>query len=108
MEQVFSEAHTRTASAQFRSSRDIAIPSSLAHYYGYFTGRASPGSIRYFYADIARNDTPDRLRSLLKRRNYDVFCLNDHDSSAVDIQTQSRMLESFLNIYFPLKSSYEL
>lgn len=108
IEVEFDEAHARTSSAQFRSMGDIAIPSSLAHYYAYFTGRATPGSIRYFYADIAREDTQDRLSSLLKHRNFDVFCLNDHDSSTVDIQTQGIMLEAFLNAYFPLASAYEL
>lgn len=108
IEDTFNEEHALTASSQFRSATDIAIPSSLAHYYGYFTRRAVPGSIRYFYADIARQDTPGRLQSLLRRRDVDVFCLNDHDSSALSIDEQKRIITSFLERYFPLASSYEL
>ncbi len=84
LEKEFEEEFRRTASAQFRSSDDISVASSLGHYYGYITGRAVPGSLRYFYADIAREDTPDRLTTLLRDRDYDVFCLNDHDSSRID------------------------
>ena len=83
------------------------IPSSLAHYYGYLTGRSIPGRLRYFYADIARHDTPDRLAELLAARDYDVFCLNDHDSSRLSPEEQARIVNRFLEAYFPLPSSFE-
>jgi hypothetical protein len=108
IEGQFAAEYAATAQAQFRREGDIAIPSSLAHYYGYFTGRSVPGTIRYFYADIAKPDTPDRLASLLRRRDADVFCLNDTDSSLVDHANQAAMLEEFLSAYFPLPSSFEL
>lgn len=107
IEETYPEEHAATARAQFRSAADIAIPSSLAHYHGYFTRRAVPGSIRYFYADIARRDTPGRLNALLRRRDVDVFCLNDHDSSSVSAEEQIRIVTSFLESYFPLASSFE-
>jgi hypothetical protein len=107
IEDAFPEEHRLTARSQFRAATDIAIPSSLAHYYGYFTRRAVPGTIRYFYADIARRDTPARLNALLRRRDVDVFCLNDHDSSTVSAEEQKRILTSFLESYFPLASSFE-
>ena len=46
------------------------------------TPRVAPCPARssYLYADIARDDTANRLTSLLRRRDVDVFCLNDHDS----------------------------
>ncbi|MHA3837555.1 stealth family protein [Terrabacter sp. AAH1] len=107
IEDTFPEEHALTASAQFRAVTDIAIPSSLAHYYAYFTRRAVQGAIRYFYADIARPDTPARLNALLRRRDVDVFCLNDHDSSSVSADEQMRILTSFLESYFPLPSTFE-
>ena len=66
-----------------------------------------PGSLRYFYADIARADTPDRLTTLLRDRDYDVFCLNDHDSSRIDPVEQARIVRDFLDAYFPMPSSFE-
>ena len=107
LEKEFEEEFHRTASAQFRSAADISVASSLGHYYGYITGRAVPGSLRYFYADIAREDTPDRLTTLLRDRDYDVFCLNDHDSSRIDPVEQARIVREFLDAYFPMPSSFE-
>ncbi len=107
LEREFAEEFRRTASAQFRSAADISVASSLGHYYGYITGRAVPGSLRYFYADIARHDTPDRLTTLLRDRDYDVFCLNDHDSSRIDPVEQARIVRDFLEAYFPLPSPFE-
>ena len=108
IEQRFPAEHDATASAQFRTRDDVPIPSSLAHHYGYLTGRTTPGAIRYVYADIARPETEGRLQSLLRRRDCDVFCLNDHDSSGVDPASQTRMLRGFLESYFPLRSTFEL
>jgi hypothetical protein len=107
LEREFADEFKRTARAQFRSHEDISPASSLAHYYGYITGRAVPGSLRYFYADIARDDTADRLLGLLQYRDYDVFCLNDHDSSTSDAARQAKVLSDFLEAYYPMPSSFE-
>lgn len=107
MEQDFSADFERTAASQFRSHDDVSISAALSHYYSYATGRAVPGGIRYFYADIAREDTPLRLASLLANRNFDVFCLNDHDSSRIDVATQAKIIGDFLSAYFPQASSFE-
>jgi Stealth protein CR2, conserved region 2/Stealth protein CR3, conserved region 3/Stealth protein CR4, conserved region 4/Stealth protein CR1, conserved region 1 len=107
LEREFADDFKRTACAQFRSHQDISPASSLGHYYGYITGRAVPGSLRYFYADIARDDTAERLQSLLQYRDYDVFCLNDHDSSTADAAEQAKVLADFLDSYYPMPSSFE-
>ncbi|SES28567.1 Stealth protein CR4, conserved region 4 [Pedococcus cremeus] len=107
MEQDFAADFERTAASQFRSHDDVSISAALAHYYSYATGRAVPGGIRYFYADIAREDTPLRLKSLLSTRDFDVFCLNDHDSSRIDVATQAKIIGDFLSAYFPQPSSFE-
>jgi hypothetical protein len=107
MEQDFAADFERTASSQFRSHEDVSISASLGHYYGYATGRAVPGDIRYFYADIARENTPAQLDDLLAERDFDVFCLNDHDSSRLDPETQAKMIGDFLSAYFPLSSDFE-
>ena len=108
MEQDFAADFERTAASQFRSHHDVSISASLAHYYAYATGRAVPGKIRYLYADIARDDTPHRLKSLLWNRDFDVFCLNDHDSSKIDAESQAKIIGDFLAAYFPQPSSFEL
>jgi hypothetical protein len=107
MEERFAEQFAATASSQFRSPRDLSIPSSLHHHYAYLRGRAIEGTLRYMYADIAAPNTARRLERLLRSRDYDTFCLNDHDNSGVDPLEQQRMLHSFLERYFPLPSSFE-
>jgi hypothetical protein len=107
LEERFAEAFAETARHQFRDPADISIAASLHHYYAFLTGRAVPGRIRYFYADIAAPETAGRLRRMLRTRDYDAFCLNDHDSSGLDPLTQQRMLHDFLIEYFPLPSSFE-
>ncbi len=107
MEQDFAADFERTASSQFRSHHDVSISASLAHYYSYATGRSVPGVIRYLYMDIARDDTPSRLKSLLWNRDYDVFCLNDHDSRGYDAEQRARMLSTFFQAYYPVPSCFE-
>jgi hypothetical protein len=107
MEERFPEVFAETAAHQFRTDADYSIAASLHHSYGYLTGRAMPGNIRYGYADIAAPTTPAVLRRWLRTRAWDVFCLNDHDSSAVDPEEQAELMQRFLSTYFPLASSFE-
>jgi hypothetical protein len=107
LEERFAEDFAETARHQFRDPADISIAASLHHYYAFLTGRAVAGRIRYFYADIAAPETAGRLRRMLRTRDYDAFCLNDHDSSGLDPLIQQRMLHDFLIQYFPLPSSFE-
>ena len=97
----------QTAAAPFRSPTDLSVSASLGLAYGYLVGRAVPGRLRYLYADIANAETPERLAVLLERRDHDVFCLNDHDSSRLTAASQRSVVRSFLDAYFPLPSSFE-
>jgi hypothetical protein len=107
LEERYADEFARTARNQFRDPADVSIAASLHHYYAYLTGRSVEGRLRYFYADIAAPETAGRLRRLLRTRNYDAFCLNDHDSSGLDPVVQQQMLHDFLSRYFPLPSRFE-
>ena len=107
LEREFPDEVAVTASAQFRSREDLSIAAALAHYYGYVTGRAVPSRLDYLYLDIADPATEERLDQLLQKRDADVFCLNDNDSTDVDIAIQRAMIESFLQSYYPLPSQFE-
>ena len=108
LEEVFADPVAQTARSQFRSPTDVSVAAALGHYYGFLTGRAVPGRLDYLYADIGRPDTPDKLAALLRKRNCDVFCLNDHNSSHLSPQEQSDRVLNFLSRYFPLPSQFEL
>jgi hypothetical protein len=98
----------QTAAHQFRHPLDLSIPSSLQHYWAYYTSRAVPGTIKYTYADLAHPSTPVQLAFLLARRHCDVFCLNDTDSAEVALAEQAAMLKDFLPRYFPFRAPFEL
>lgn len=106
IEERFDAAHRATAASRLRDSTDISVTSSLHHYYAFHTGRAVPGSLRYAYFDLGAEDTPSRLRDLLARRNFHIFCLNattdGHD------EVQRNLMIPLLEAYFPVPSPYEL
>lgn len=107
IEDEFPDEVAGTANHQFRHPDDISVPSALQHYWSYLTGRAVPGSIRYVYSDLSDPATPVRLSKLLRYRNFDTFCLNDHDSDELSLAEQAEMLADFLDHYFPMRSPFE-
>jgi hypothetical protein len=96
-----------TASHQFRHPDDLAVPSSLHHYWSYLTGRSVPGRIRYRYVNLAHPWSAVALPQLLRERSYDVFCLNDTDSHPDAVAEQEAMMSRFLPAYFPFRSEFE-
>ncbi|MEU3661501.1 stealth family protein [Streptomyces sp. NPDC032940] len=107
IELVYADEHRRTQHARFRSPHDVPITSSLHHYYAFHTGRATTGSLRYVYIDLAGELAQRRLDTLLARRNFDTFCLNDTVVHP-DPEAQEHMVRSFLERYFPVPSRFEL
>jgi hypothetical protein len=97
-----------TARHQFRHPDDLSMLSSLQQYYGYLSGRAVPGEIRYSYADLADAGTPMKLARMLQLRHLDAFCLNDTQSDEATAAEQAAMLADFLPSYLPFVSPYEL
>ncbi|WP_407565235.1 stealth family protein [Streptomyces sp. 184] len=107
IERRFPERHRQTAASRFRGATDLSIPSAFHHYYAAFTGRAVPGQIPYDYFDLAHPDIADRLQRLLRRRDRNVFCLNDTLSGAADLAGQLALTRPFLQAYFPDPSPFE-
>ncbi|WP_327658565.1 stealth family protein [Streptomyces sp. NBC_00483] len=107
IETEFAEAHWNTSMSRFRSADDISIPSSLYHYYAYFTGRAIPSEITFAYLDLARPEIQRRLGILLARRDRQAFCINDTLSDGRDVVRQTVMLNKFLQAYYPVPSPFE-
>jgi glycosyltransferase involved in cell wall biosynthesis len=105
-ERFADDLHT-TAASQFRSAQDLAIPSSLHHYFGYFTGRSARGAIRASYVDLGRPEQHPKLTQILTSRGFDVFCLNDTHSGEVGPEELERLTHAFLSSYFPIASEFE-
>ncbi|WP_374228903.1 stealth family protein [Streptomyces sp. DH8] len=107
IEHEFAEAHRGTTYSRFRSPTDISIPSSLYHYYAYFTARAVPSEISFAYLDLAKPEIARRLGILLARRDRQAFCINDTLSDTFDVGRQAAMLSDFLQAYYPVPSPFE-
>ena len=107
LEERFPEEFARTAASQFRSPDDVSFAAFLAHYYGFMRGQAMPDTLEYRYCDISVPKARINLQRLLRRRDADVFCINEVDSSTLDALAQQRILDSFLDAYFPIPSQFE-
>ncbi|KQX69925.1 stealth family protein [Angustibacter sp. Root456] len=94
-----------TVRSRFRSPSDLSVPSSLAHYVGYASGRAVPGTLSYLYCDVTERRAPIKLQRLARRRDADVFCLNETDTPGG--HPGHRLMVDFLESYFPRPSSFE-
>ncbi|WP_229071659.1 stealth conserved region 3 domain-containing protein [Actinoplanes sp. DH11] len=107
IEEQFPEEYANTARSQLRSATDIAIPSALHHYYGYFTGRSARGSLRVAYVDLGDVAQHPRLTQILTSRGFDVFCLNDSHHGLVSAAERAQVARVFLENYFPVPSEFE-
>ncbi|WP_432152564.1 stealth family protein [Streptomyces sp. bgisy029] len=107
IEREFAEAHRGTSYSRFRSPTDISVPSSLYHYYAYFTARAVPSEIAFAYLDLAKPEIARRLGILLARRDRQAFCINDTLSDTFDDGRQAAVLSDFLQAYYPVPSPFE-
>jgi hypothetical protein len=99
---------TRTRDSQFRSPHDLSIASSLHHYWSYLQGTSVPGSLSYLYTDLNDVETSRRLFRLLRRRDFDTFCLNDTDSDPRTAGETTELITLFLEQYFPVRSPLEI
>ncbi|HEU5110945.1 MAG TPA: stealth family protein, partial [Micromonosporaceae bacterium] len=107
IERACPERVAATAAHPFRHPQDLSVPSSLAPYWAYLTGRAVPGHLRYLYTDLRQPETPLRLATLLRHRAKDVFCLNDTDSGPDAQRSAADLLGEFLPAYFPFPAPFE-
>lgn len=107
LEERYPELFDRVSRSRFRHPDDLSITSALHHYYAFCRGKAVPGKLSYIYQDIAGKDTRRRLVNLLRDRNSDVFCLNDHETPEADMAKQQALLADFLETQFPIPSPFE-
>jgi hypothetical protein len=107
LEQEHSQELLRTQRNKFRDPADLSVASSLAHYYGFAIGAAVPGNLSYRYIDINDSAAQAKLLRLLRRRDADVFCLNEVDSTGMDTRKVDALTRNFLDAYFLVASTFE-
>jgi hypothetical protein len=108
LEELFPEELDRTGRSRFRAVTDISTGASLHHHQALLTGRAVPGRYRLCYIDISRpQEAEHRLSRLLRDRGHDFICLNDVATADGDREQVGRLLNAFLDEYFPFPSAFE-
>jgi hypothetical protein len=108
LEAEFPEDFTRTAASTFRAATDISVTNSLYHYYALLTGRAvlqTEAKVRYVDTTM-RVGLTDMTR-LLKRRDVDLFCLNDGSFPELTVEERAGAVRSFLEAYYPIAAPWE-
>ncbi len=108
LEAAFPEEFRRTAASAFRSATDISVTNSLYHYYGLLTGRAVVQTdARVKYIETTLRSALPAMRRLLKRRDQDMFCLNDGSRPEIPVEERTAAVTDFLERYFPFPAPWE-
>ena len=108
LEAAFPEEFRRTAASRFRSATDISVTNSLYHYYGLLTGRAvEQTDARVKYIETTLRTAPPTMKRLLKRRDRDMFCLNDGSFPELSVEERTAAVIDFLERYFPFPAPWE-
>lgn len=108
LEAAFPEDFARTAASRFRSATDISVTNSLYHYYAQFTGRAIATRrphVRYVQTTLAASLAG--MERLARRRDVDMFCLNDGGSAEMPEELRVRTVTDILERMFPITAPWE-
>lgn len=109
MEREFADEFRRTAASPFRSATDISVTNSLYHYYALMSGRAvTQTQARVLYIETTLRQAPEMMTRLLKRRDQDMFCLNDGSKPEIPAEVRTRAVTDFLERYFPFAAPWEV
>ncbi|WP_345803241.1 stealth family protein [Microbacterium sp. AZCO] len=108
LEEQFADDFARTAASRFRSATDISVTNCLYHYYALMTGRAvvtHKPRTRYVQTTMAASLT--RMETLAKRRDVDMFCLNDGGEKELPEELRVETLRATLERMFPVRAPWE-
>ncbi|WP_395246046.1 stealth family protein [Agromyces sp. MMS24-K17] len=108
LEATFPEEFARTAASPFRSATDISVTNSLYHYYALMAGKAvTQTQVRVQYIETTLKRALPAMDRLLKRRDQDMFCLNDGSKPEISVAERTAAVTDFLDRYFPFPAPWE-
>jgi UDP-glucose 4-epimerase len=108
LEADFPEDFERTSHSQFRSATDISVTNSLYHYYALLRGSAVvQTNANVLYVETTLKSSLRQMKKLLKRRDQDMFCLNDGSKPEISVEKRTRAVTEFLERYFPVVAPWE-
>ena len=84
------------------------MTNSLYHYYALMTGRAVVQTdARVKYVETTLRKALPAMEQLLKRRDHDMFCLNDGSFPEISVEERTGAVIDFLERYFPFPAPWE-
>lgn len=105
VEESMGDLVDRTRQHRFREIDDIPIEQAV-HYVAEITGDAVRSPIRYGYMNITSAEGMAQLGELVRKRDRDVFCLNDAPEKPGDVIDVPRV-RAALEMMFPIPSRWE-
>ena len=108
LEREFADEFAETMSSTFRASTNISVTNSLYHYYALLTGRALRNErATAEYIDTTSGAGLRSLDKLLRKREFDCFCLNDGSFPEVPADERAAAVRLFLDRYFAVPAPWE-
>ena len=108
LELAFPDDFARTAASRFRSATDISVTNSLYHYYALMTGHAVQQThARVQYIETTLRKALPAMERLLRKRDQDMFCLNDGSKPELSPEERNHAVTEFLQAYFPIRAPWE-
>lgn len=109
LEAEFPEDFARTSASAFRQATDISVTNSLYHYFALLSGKAIVQTeAKVKYVDTTSIEGLRKMRSLLRKRSSDFFCLNDGSFPEISAEDRAAAVRSFLDEYYPIPAPWEL
>lgn len=95
------------ASNRFRSTADLRPIAFMQYHYGFKQRMAFPDSLSHRYLALWKPEIAAQFNGVQKTRRYKTFCINDVGVTEDREETVNRLVEEFLESYFPGKSRFE-
>lgn len=101
------EVFASVVASTFRHPSDVSLPAALYPYLALMQGKAHEGRVSYDFFDLGDEQVEARLAKLLLKRDLDVFCINETESSQQSIEMVDAALGATLEQLFPVQSPIE-
>lgn len=103
----YESAVKETMFSRFRDVSDIELAGTFQHSYALINGRSVETDYPSITVDISSKDSKGELDNILRRRAYDVICLNESDTPDDAKRVVDENVRDFMQAYYPLASPYE-
>ena len=80
----------------------------MQYHYGFVQRKAYPANISHRYLALWKPNIAEQMNNLRKKRKFKTICVNDVGLTQDREDEVNERVRSFLENYYPKKSSFEL